>query len=142
MAGRPQKPTNLLELSGAFDKDPQRLRDRPAPVATESNIGRSPKHWRLPESDPGFKRGRELRRIWKEIALVAPWLVPSQRMTLEDVCVLRWRARNETLKPSELNLLRLMSNSLGLDGVGKGPAPGNVAMPAEDPRDAFQRKRG
>jgi hypothetical protein len=40
-----------------------------------------------------------------------------------------------------LNLLRLMSNSLGLDGVGKK----NPTAPAEvpsDPRDAFERLRG
>lgn len=141
MAGRPQKPTNLLELSGAFEKNPQRMADRPAAIEVETGIGRPPKHWRLPESDPGFERGRQLRRIWKEIARLAPWLVPAQRMTLEDVCVLRYRARNETLKPSELNLLRLMSNSLGMDGVGRKSAV--TEAPKEvDPRDAFERRRG
>lgn len=142
MAGRPQKPTNLLELGGAFDINPQRRADRPTQTATESSIGAPPRHWRLPDADPGFAKGRALRRIWKEIARMAPWLVPSQRMTLEDVCVLRYRARFESLKPSELNLLRLMSNSLGLDGVGKTPAAGNASAPAEDPRDAFARRRG
>jgi len=120
MTGRPQKPTKLLELSGAFDKNPKRMANRRDAIATESNIGAPPKHWRLPESNPGFARGRELRRIWREVARVAPWLVPSQRMTLEDVCELRYRSRNEMLKPSELNLLRLMSNSLGLDVATDG----------------------
>lgn len=141
MAGRPQKPTNLLELSGAFDINPQRRANRPDATTSESSIGNAPRHWRVPETDPGYERARELRRIWKEIARLAPWLVPSQRMTLEDVCVLRYRARQETLKPSELNLMRLMSNSLGLDGVGRKSAA--TEAPKEvDPRDAFERKRG
>jgi hypothetical protein len=117
---RPRKPTNLLHLNGAFDKNPQRLEGRPVQITGTSNIGPSPKHWRLPESDPGFAKGLALRKIWREVVRVAPWLVPSQRMTLEDVCELRYRSRNETLKPSELNLLRLMSNSLGLGGVTDG----------------------
>lgn len=138
---RPRKPTNLLHLNAAFDKNPQRLKDRPDVAVLEVEIGRPPRHWRVPETDPGYLRGRDLRKIWYEIVGLAPWLVRSQRMTLEDVCVLRWRARNETLKPSELNLMRLMSNSLGLDGVGKG-APAATPQQSSDPRDEFERKRG
>lgn len=139
---RPMKPTNLLRLNGAFDKNPQRLEDRPAAVISESAIGAPPRHWRLPESDPGFAKGLALRKIWREVAKVAPWLVPSQRMTLEDVCELRYMARNGGLKPSERNQLRLLSNSLGLDGVGKkGPTAPATEVPS-DPRDAFERKRG
>jgi hypothetical protein len=139
---RPQKPTNLLHLNGAFDKNPQRLDERPVQTAASSNIGPSPKHWRLPEADPGFEKGLALIKIWREVVRVAPWLVPSQRMTLEDVCELRYMARNGGLKPSERNQLRLLSNSLGLDGVGKkGPSAPATEVPS-DPRDAFERLRG
>lgn len=142
MAGRPQKPTNLLQLQGAYEINPGRLKDRPAQTSTKSSIGKPPAHWTLSEGNPGFQRGQDLQKLWRQIRKMAPWLVPAQRLTLEHVCVLQYRSRNETLKPSELNLLRLMSNSLGLDGVGKAPVAGNDPGPSEDPRDAFERRRG
>jgi hypothetical protein len=62
---------------------------------------------------------------------------------LEDLCTLRYKARFETLKPSELNQLRLLGNSLGLDGreryanVHQAKKAGKLI----DPRDAFEARR-
>jgi hypothetical protein len=140
MRGRPKNPTNVLELSGAFKKNPSRALSRDSFPLTR--LGRPPAHWILPNNDPGFARGQELKKIWGEIHGLAPWLTSSSRFLLEDACVLRHKARFGLIKPGELNQLRLIGNALGLDGRARLTEPEQrKAREVIDPRDAFAARR-
>lgn len=91
MAGRPRKPTSLLEISGAFKKDPQRGAARSLEIKPTGAIGPPPAHWEQPGSYP---KGA-LAAIWNEfVAEALPGVLGnSDRKQLEIVCVLTFEAR-------------------------------------------------
>src|ERR1700712_1529183 len=72
---RPRKPTALLELVGAFDKNPARRRDRAPEPAGIGNVG-----------DPPSRLTLEQRRAWREIVTNAiPGVIGrSDRLALES----------------------------------------------------------
>ena len=61
MAGRPRKPTNVLQLSGAFRKDPQRLAARANEPQPDGPIGEAPAYMNEDEA-----------RVWGEIIAECP----------------------------------------------------------------------
>jgi hypothetical protein len=149
MAGRPPKPSNLLELSGAFKKNPKRKAARSGEPVPSGPLGAPPAQWMIESPEAfGYQKAAELRQIWTEIASMAPWLTSADRHTVEDICVLRLKARKDTIKPGERNVLRALNNSCGLDASGRAkintfPTTPRQAV-ASDPRDAYERgaKRG
>lgn len=142
MAGRPPKPTNLLELTGAYKKNPKRAAARAGEPRSTEPLGDPPAHWKVEPSEFGYQKAVKLRDIWKEVAEMAPWLTSSDRHTVEDICVLRLKARDNSIKPGERNVLRALNNSCGLDASGRTRINTFPAAPPEvagDPRDAFER---
>lgn len=78
---RPRTPTQVLEMSGAFDKNPQRRRRDPRPAGP---IGSAPVH--LDEQE---------RQLWNEFRRKAPErvLTAADRFLLEIICQLMARQR-------------------------------------------------
>lgn len=81
--GRPRKPTKVLELSGAFKKDPQRKRNQ-EPLPT-GEVGGPPDYFNIGE-----------RKTWNELAGACFWATDSDRQIMEIACVLLYRFRTET----------------------------------------------
>jgi hypothetical protein len=74
---RPRKPTAVLDLVGAFKKDPQRKAARVNEPQSCGPIGEPPLHF-----------SEELKPLWKELVSLAPAgvLTVADRWTVEVAC--------------------------------------------------------
>lgn len=120
---RPPKPTAVLELVGAYKKNPQRKRkNEPKPVA---GIGR-------------FSDGpTDLASIWDEIvAQTVPGVMTlSDRVALEIVCRLLAEIR---LKPDEISVGKATALCNLLGRFGLTPADrAKVTVPEEELEDEW-----
>lgn len=97
-AGRPRKPTKLLELSGAFKHDPARALDRAEEPQPDGPIG-----------DPPRLMSARAKKIWIEYVPVAPpgVLFTSDRNAFEQFCELYARARSKRFLVDNKELMRL-----------------------------------
>jgi hypothetical protein len=138
---RPRKPTNLLELTGAFKNHPSRLAARAGEPIPTGPLGLVPRHWWAKVEDPDYGRCQQLCRIWKEIGKIAPWLTSGDRIAVELICVLLLKARQGGIRPGEMNVLKGLCNACGLDPSGRAridtSAIGGKVAKLIDPRDAF-----
>jgi hypothetical protein len=103
--GRPRKPTAILELTGAFKRNPQRKRARAGePIAT-GETGCPPVHFDEP-----------LSAIWYEIIGVVPAgvLTAADRILLELTCTLIQGLRTQTSERGDKALLKSCLASLGM----------------------------
>lgn len=114
--GRPRTPSNILELRGSFDKDPQRRREDP-----KVDIG-------LGEAPPYFDD--EERAIWEEIADSAPQgvLAKSDRLCIEMLVplVLQLRQRGP-MKAAERSFMLSTLTRIGCTPADRS----KVARPVE-----------
>ncbi len=62
---RPRLPAKVLELSGAFKKNPARRKAREAELRVQSPVGPPPAEW--VEKAANSQRCKELLEIWHEI---------------------------------------------------------------------------
>ena len=104
---RPRKPTAVLELKGAFNKDPQRQRDA-EPVPTD-DIGDPP-------TAPNFTA--EHCKAWHEVVSIAPpgVLFNSDRLALEMfVCLLvEFRGNPNGFHQAKLGRLESLCGKFGM----------------------------
>ena len=149
MAGRPPKPTKLLELTGAFRKNPARKRAREGEPQS-GNISGPPAKWMIFHPDIGYQRAEKLRAVWDNCLKMWPWMEYADRDALEDYC--RWKlAMDEGLKLSGAEISAMKSTRSELGGTGSGRARLGVhshrpALPvkstkAADPRAAFLARK-
>ena len=113
---RPRKPTAVLELTGAFKKDPQRRRkNEPKPGGP---IGEPP---------PGFNA--ELKVIWRELVTAVPAgvLTISDRWLVELACRTMHDVRRGAALASERNLLLSCLSRMGLTPADRS----RIAVPKE-----------
>ena len=105
--GRPKTPTNVLELRGAFKKDPQRKRDL-EPEGNSSFSKEPPKHLSASQ-----------KKIWKEIILLIPAgvLTGSDLIHVEIVtCLLtEFRESNGSIDTARITRLTSEMGKLGLN---------------------------
>jgi hypothetical protein len=90
---RPRKPTALLELNGAFAKNPSRRRERENEPVPEGPLGPPPEDWvKGAEHSQTFV---ELLKAWDEIVNEAPFgvLTSSDRDHVEATCYLKHKIR-------------------------------------------------
>lgn len=109
---RNRTPTNILELRGAFKKDPQRARkEEPKP---EGQFKKTPPRHLNPEQ----------KKTWKELTrLVAPGvLTSSDPLTVElaVVCLVKFRAMSNGGEKWDNAVLTRLSTEL--DKLGLSPA--------------------
>ncbi|MEQ1930976.1 MAG: hypothetical protein ABL957_10675 [Parvularculaceae bacterium] len=113
---RPRTPSNVLELKGAFDKNPQRRREDPK---VDLGLGEPPEYFEAEE-----------RAIWEEIAGQAPEgvLAKSDRLCIEMLVpmVLRLR-RREPMKAAERAFMLSTLTRIGCTPADRS----RVAKPAE-----------
>ena len=106
MAGRPRKPTAVLEASGAFEKDPQRRDARANEPASNGPIGNPPDYF-----------DENHRDVWFELADMAPdgVLAKSDRLHLEVAVRLTVKMRLAPAKmPKWLSYLGKALTTLGM----------------------------
>ena len=121
---RPRTPSNVLDLRGAFDKNPQRRREDPK---VEAGLGDAPDYFTDDE-----------RKVWAEIEQSAPEGVLSRadRIAVEMLTdlIVRFRAR-QPLKAAERNHMLNLLSRLGMTAADRS----RVAKPddGEDQLDIW-----
>ena len=85
--GRPRKPTKLLELNGAFKKNPARALERENEPLGHKEIGDPPADFLKPESPTAVRR----LEIWHRFIAEAPrgCITGSDRTRLANACRLQ-----------------------------------------------------
>ncbi len=105
---RPRTPSNVLDLRGAFDKNPQRRREDPK---VEAGLGDA----------PGYFTDAE-REVWEEIKQSAPEGVLSRadRIAVEMLTdlIVRFRDR-QPLKAAERNHMLNLLSRLGMTAADR-----------------------
>lgn len=128
--GRPQKPAEVHEISGAWRKNPSRGRARAGEVRQIAPLGDPPEKWKGSNAGGMYA---ELSEIWKEIAFSAPpkSLNVSHRIIVEMICRLTYRMRHNLAKAAELGQLATFLGRLRMtpedwrgSGESKPPARG------------------
>lgn len=124
--GRPRKPTPVLELTGAFRKDPQRRRDA-------EPVGEGP----LGDPPPTWDNDEELRSIWQEIVSITPSgvLTRADRLIVEMICLMMKRVRSGHAMLGEMRLLMAGLGKLGLTPADRS----RVSVAREEEQDEFTK---
>ena len=97
LMARPRTPTKILELKGAFKKNPQRERNNePEPTKTLGNY-------------PANFKSKKLKAIWDELAdnFALGNLGNSDRLALETLCILVDGFRSDPKEFSSAKLGRM-----------------------------------
>lgn len=125
---RPRTPTAVLEARGAFKKNPQRRKARAGEPKPAGGVG----------APPDYLSERR-QNIWHELALQAPWLTVSDRVTLEIATSLLSEFRRGRMSNEALNTLLRTTSKLGLDpsGRAKVSVPQKVEDADDNPFAAF-----
>lgn len=104
---RPRKPTNVLELKGAFKKDPQRAATRENEPEPQGEIGDPPNHLSVDE-----------RKCWVEIVSMchAGTLCAADRLVVEHGARILWalRSAEEYVDTKLMARLEAVLGKLGL----------------------------
>lgn len=120
---RPRTPTNVLELKGAFKKNPQRARQDAESVGPLS-------------SAPPHLAGAELD-AWNEIAQYAPpgVLTDSDRIALEVAANLLAQFRNDPVEFPSTKLVRLeaLLGKFGMTPADRAKVGGKKEAPKGNP---------
>lgn len=137
MGGRPRKPTNLLQLTGAFKKNPARGRSREYEPKPEGELGGPPECW-----DAETSEGERLIAIWEELVANVPEgvLTSADRFHVELTCRLMRRVRSGFGKTSDFGQLNVLLGKMGLNPSDRSRV---ATVEAEKPGalDVFARKR-
>lgn len=89
--GRPRKPAKLLEISGAFRKNPQRRKARAAELRLEVGLGEPPQEWLEGAEVNG--RHRSLVEIWRRVVAqdLLHVLNASHWLLVRNYCQLQYK---------------------------------------------------
>lgn len=125
---RPRKPTAVLELKGAFKKDPSRGKARANEPKVDETIGSPPNH--LPE---------DAALLWAELAQYGTWLTAGDRLMLEIAVRLMAMFRKNELDGGGISKLITALSKLGFNPTDRSKvnAPGGKE-PEEDPFAEFK----
>jgi hypothetical protein len=152
MAGRPPKPTNLLELTGAYRKNPKRRKTREGePEPPKVPVGGPPAKWMIFHPDQGYQRAEKLRAIWANCLAMWPWVTFSDRDALEDYCRFKLELdAGRKISGAELSAMIRIRSELGGTGSGRarlgvravsGASSSAPKKASADPRAAFLAKK-
>lgn len=123
---RPRTPTAVLELTGAFEKNPQRKRDA-GPTST-SPLGEPPTY---------FNTGEAV--CWYELAQDTPpgVLTGSDRWTVEAACRLMAKFRADWLTGAEFGQLNGLLSKMGKTPSDRSKIHGVKEDETASPFDEF-----
>ncbi len=119
------KPTEILELNGSFQKNPQRR--RPVGPKSKDGIGEPPAHLDATE-----------KQIWAELVQNAPQgvLTSADRVILALACQLESKARTRTISDAQRNqLIKILS----LFGFTPADRSRITAVETKDETDLFAK---
>lgn len=124
--GRPRKPTKVLELNGAYKKNPQRKKERANEMEVNTLLGGVPAH--LSEAQ---------KATWLEIVNAAPegLLGNTDYTIVEMVAVELTKYRNDQLGVGEKALLISLLGKLGYSPADRS----KVQMPEKKKESKWTR---
>jgi hypothetical protein len=111
--GRPCKPTAVLEMNGAFKKNPNRRKAREnEPKTTRLFASPPPEQFLIQAPATGYQQAERWLREWEELKLEAPDMSYASRGAIITLCMIKaeiWRLpagskRLETLSDRETKL--------------------------------------
>jgi hypothetical protein len=106
---RPRKPTAMLELSGAFKRNPSRLRDRKyEPIVSTA----------LPE--PPARLSPPATTMWRDIRTHGYWLTSADKFLVEIAATLMARYRLDDLKSRDVSQLIGLLGKIGFSPKERG----------------------
>ena len=106
--GRPRKPSAVLELTGAFDKNPQRRAERENEPQPEGELGDVPDT--LDEAEA---------KLWERIRTACPWLTVADCGIVEMICQLWHLSRKNKATAQERKLLAASFAQIGMTPSGR-----------------------
>ena len=116
--GRPRKPAAVLEMTGSFDRNPNRRREDPA--MPSGGLGPAPEKW-VSKAATGSPMNASYVQLWEELKQqdVLGLLGPADRWFAEDLVELMYKLRAGLLKGSERTLLNSKLASIGFTPAGR-----------------------
>lgn len=125
---RPRKPTAVLDLKGAFKKDPARGKARANEPKIDAAIG-----------EPPAALGDDEKALWRELAVYGAWLTAGDRLLLEIACRLMVLFRTNALDGGGISKLITALSKLGFSPTDRSKvnAPG-AKEPEADPFADFK----
>lgn len=126
---RPRKSAKVLELSGAFRKNPARKKAREGELRIGTPLGPAPQEW--VEKAPNNQRCKDLLDAWHQVIAqdVLGVLNSSHRMLVESTCYLMYKIRQASKgygKATSGDFAQLKSNMASM-----GQTPADSAKVAE-----------
>ena len=126
MGGRPRKPTAVLELNGAYEKNPNRKRpDEPMP---QGKPGDSPTYL-----------GEDGAAIWDEMVTAGFWLTDADRFLLEVAVKYLTMFRSGVSDPKLVSPLINVLNKLGFGPAERSKIKAPGAKPKESAFAKFKK---
>jgi hypothetical protein len=144
--GRPRKPTAVLEISGAFKKNPARKRARAAEPRISAGLGDPPEEWVKDAEING--RCKSLLNIWNQIVAqdqaALRVLNASHRMLVVKACQLTYKIDRAMMGYGKVTSGDFTTLKSYLTSMGQTPIDSNrVAEAVRVPdRDAGGPRRG
>lgn len=127
----PRKPTKILEMQGAYKKNPQRAKARENEPVVHGDIGPPPDCFMPKDGFDGGSRP-EYRALWHElIADAAPGVLNrSHRWWLETACRMKFKERHGTAKTGDTAALQKALAGMGMNPAAQSTVNGGAFTPA------------
>lgn len=142
---RPRKPAKVLELSGAFRKNPARKKAREGELRIGTPLGPPPVEW--VEKAPNSQRCADLLDAWHQVIAqdVLGVLNASHRFLVESTCYLMYKIRQASKgygKATSGDFAQLKSNIASMGQTPDGSAKVAEAVRIPDRGGSGQRPGG
>lgn len=118
---RPFKPARVLELSGAFRKNPARKKARESQLGIKPGVGDPPKEW--VEKAAISSRSAALLGIWEQVVAqdVLRVLNISHRLLVENTCYLMYKIRLASMGTGKATSGDFAQVTANLTAMGQTP---------------------
>lgn len=118
---RPFKPARVLELSGAFRKNPARKKAREAQLCVQLGIGAPPAEW--VEKSGVSSRSKALLTLWEQVVAqdVLRVLNVSHRLLVENTCYLMYKIRLASMGSGKATSGDFAQVTASLTAMGQTP---------------------
>lgn len=125
--GRPRKPTKVLDISGAFKRNPKRKREREFEPQIDEPLG----------DPPPFLVGTAVD-VWRELQAIGYWLTAGERLMVEQTARLAGLDRVGAACPADRTLVSSNLTKLGFDSINRSKVVAKKnGNERKDPAEAF-----
>lgn len=141
MQGRPRQSTKLLELKGAFKKNPARARERAQEGRDDRGVGDPPAEFLNPHSPTSIAQ----LAIWNRLLEEAPpgCIMRRHRTDLTNACRLQYQMEHGKATPAMHQMMHRYLTSFGMTGEGRLSGQGGKGdvPPGESEESGWQAFR-